>query len=104
MQRKINFNAGPAQLPSEVLHEASIAVKKYRKTGMSILELPHRGAEFLDIIEESKALVRKLCNIGSDHEIMWLQGGGRMQFCMVPMNFLQKGKAAGYIDSGHWAA
>ena len=103
MQQKINFNAGPAQLPPEVIHEAANAVRQYKKTGISILELPHRGNEFLEILEESKALVKKLCGIGDEFEIVWLQGGGRMQFCMIPMNFLTPGKTAGYIDSGHWA-
>jgi phosphoserine aminotransferase len=103
MQQKINFNAGPAALPPEVLHEASKAVRKYDNTGLSILELPHRSKEFLDIIEESKSLVRQLCGIGSDYEVLWLQGGGRLQFCMIPMNFLSDRDSAGYIDSGHWS-
>jgi len=102
MAQKINFNAGPAQLPPEVLHETSIAVRNYKRTGLSILELPHRGKEFLDIIEESKMLVRKLANLDDDYEVLWLQGGGRMQFCMLPMNFLAGGNA-GYLDTGHWA-
>ncbi len=101
--QKINFNAGPAQLPPEVLHEAAQSVKQYKKTGMSVLELPHRGKEFLEILEESKTLVKKLCGIGHEYEVLWLQGGGRMQFCMIPMNFLLAGKNAGYIDSGHWS-
>jgi phosphoserine aminotransferase len=103
MAQKINFNAGPAHMPPEVLYEASAAVRQYKKTGLSILELPHRGKEFLAIIEESKALVKKLCGIGDEYEVLWLQGGGRMQFCMVPMNFAIKDKTAGYIDSGYWA-
>ncbi len=103
MQRKINFNAGPSELPPEVLHEASKAVRKYNNTGLSILELPHRSKDFLDIIEESKGLIRELCGIGAEYEVLWLHGGGRMQFCMIPMNFLPEGGTAGYIDSGHWA-
>ena len=103
-QRKINFNAGPAALPEEVLEQAAAAVRGYGNTGLSILELPHRGTHFLDIIEESKTWVKKLCNLGDEYEVLWMQGGGRMQFCMVPMNFLAQGEMAGYIDSGHWAA
>lgn len=104
MERKINFNAGPAELPGEVLHELSKATLKYKKTGMSVWELPHRGAEFLEILEESKQVVRELCGIGPEYEVMWMQGGGRMQFCMVPMNFLPQNGIASYIDSGSWAA
>lgn len=91
-------------MPAEVLHEAAKAVREYNKTGISILELPHRGKEFLAIIEESKALVKELCAIGPDYEIMWMQGGGRMQFAMLPMNFLTPADTAAYADSGHWAA
>jgi phosphoserine aminotransferase len=104
MKRQINFNAGPATLPEEVLQQAAQAVIEYAGTGLSILELPHRSREFKEIIEESNALVRELCGIDDDYEVIWLQGGGRMQFCMVPMNFLSPGASAGYIDSGKWAA
>lgn len=103
MQKKINFNAGPAELPPEVLHETARAVREYKDTGLSILELPHRSKEFKEIIEESKELVRELCGLTNDHEVLWLQGGARLQFAMLPMNFLPAGGAAGYIDSGHWA-
>ena len=102
--RKINFNAGPAALPPEVLEQASAAMLSYKDTGMSVLELPHRGKAFLEIIEESKALVRELCGLDSTYEVLWMQGGGRMQFAMIPMNLLAGGRSAGYIDSGHWSA
>ena len=103
MQTKINFNAGPAALPPEVLHEAAKAVNKYKKTGLSILELPHRGKEFAEIIAESKQLVRDLCGLDDNYEILWLHGGGRQQFFMIPMNFLPADGSAGYIDSGRWS-
>lgn len=102
-QRKWNFNAGPAAMPEEVLQQAAEAVKDYNGSGLSILEIAHRGKEFASILEESKHLVRELCELNSDYEILWLHGGGRLQFCMVPMNFLSKDTPAGYIDSGHWA-
>lgn len=88
-------------LPQEVLHEASGAIVNYDDTGLSILEIPHRGKYFDAILEESKVLVHELCGLTDDYEVLWLHGGGRLQFCMVPMNFLDG--AAGYIDSGHWA-
>jgi phosphoserine aminotransferase len=103
MQRKLNFNAGPATLPSEVLEEAAEAMREYHNTGISILELYHRGTEFMSLLEESKALVKELCVLGDDYEVLWLHGGGRQQFCMIPMNFLEQGDTAGYIDSGYWA-
>ncbi len=101
---KINFNAGPAALPPEVLQEAAAAVREYKNTGLSILELPHRGAEFLAIIAETKLLVKELCNLNDDYEVVWVHGGGRMVFAMLAMNYLTHNDTAGYIDSGHWAA
>lgn len=101
--QKINLGAGPAKLPQEVLEQAAAAILDYQQSGLSILEIPHRGKLFDAILEESKALVNELCELDNDYEILWLQGG-RLQFSMIPMNFLPKGASAGYIDSGHWAA
>lgn len=99
----INFNAGPAALPQEVLQQASEAVIEYNGSGLSILEIPHRGKLFDDILEESKELVKDLCGLGDDYDVLWLQGGGRLQFAMIPMNFLAENATAGYVDSGHWS-
>jgi phosphoserine aminotransferase len=101
--RKINFNAGPAALPEEVLKEASEAVIDYKDGGLSILEIQHRSKAFDNIIEEATGLVRELSEVGNDYEVLWLHGGGRLQFCMIPMNFLGEQETAGYIDSGHWS-
>ncbi len=100
----LNFDAGPATLPREVLDQAAKAIMEYDNTGLSILEIPHRGALFQAILDEANALVRELLNVEQEYEVLWLQGGGRLQFSMVPMNFLAEGQTAGYIDSGHWAA
>jgi phosphoserine aminotransferase len=101
---KLNFGAGPAILPEEVFREASEAIIEYKGSGMSILEIPHRSKLFDDILEENESFVRELCELKNDYEVLWLQGGGRMQFCMVPMNFLAEGNSAGYLDSGHWSS
>jgi len=103
MKRKLNFNAGPAALPAEVLAQASEAILAYEKSGLSILEIPHRGKEYDAINDESRELVKELCGLNDDHEVLWLHGGGRLQFCMVPMNFMSQQDSAGYIVSGHWA-
>lgn len=103
MERKLNFNAGPAELPGEVLHDVGRAVHHYKRTGLSILELPHRSEEFIEIVDEAGQLVRELCGLGEDYDVMWLHGGGRMQFAMLPMNLLAEGKTAAYIESGLWA-
>ena len=101
---KINFGPGPAALPQDVLQQAAEAVINYDDSGLSVLEIPHRGDLFDNILEESKQLIRELCGIGNDYEILWMHGGGRLQFCMVPMNFLGESETAGYIDSGAWSA
>ncbi len=100
----INFGSGPAALPQEVLQEASEAILDYKNCGLSVLELPHRGELFVDILEEAKWLVKDLCGLGEDYEVLWLHGGGRLQFSMIPMNFLGAEESAGYIDSGFWSA
>ena len=103
-EHKIYFGAGPARLPQSVLEEAAAAALDYNGSGLSILEIPHRGKAFAAILEEANALVLKLCRLREDeYSVMWLQGGGRHQFAMVPMNFLGDDETAGYIDSGHWA-
>lgn len=99
----INFGPGPAALPAEVQEEAAAAVLDYASSGLSILEIPHRGRLFDAILEESKCLVRELAGLDDDYEVLWLQGGGRLQFAMVPMNFLGPGKTAAYLDSDHWS-
>ena len=103
IQRKLNFNAGPAAMPDEVLQEASEAVLEYKNTGVSILELPHRGKEFGEIVAEANSLVKELCELDDNYDVLWLHGGGRLQFCMIPMNFLSDRDSGGYIDSGHWS-
>lgn len=96
----LNFNSGPAALPREVIREAAAAVVDF-KDGLSILEIPHRGADFRAVLEESEQLVLDLLGLDHEYRVLWLQGGGRLQFCMLPLNFLNN--QAGYIETGHWA-
>ena len=90
-------------LPADVLQQAQEAIIGYQHTGMSVLELPHRSAEVAAMIKECNALTLELCNLDDNYEVVWMQGGGRMQFCMIPMNFLADNDTAGFIDSGFWA-
>jgi len=102
--KKINFNSGPGVLPAEVLQQASQAVIEYEDSGISILGIPHRGKYFDAILQESNALVKELCGLDDAYDVLWMHGGGRLQFAMVPMNYLGAGDTAGYIDSGSWSA
>ena len=101
---KINFNSGPAALPREVLEAAAEAVLEYEHTGISILSLAHRSPEFEAILDEARHLTLDILGLDNSYEVIWFQGGGRLQFEMIPMNFLAAQETAAYIDSGHWAA
>lgn len=101
----INFDAGPAALPKEVLQQASEAILNYNESGLSILEIPHRGKLFEAILDEANALSLELLGLdSSEYQAIWMQGGGRLQFSTIPMNFLAEHETAGYIESGHWAS
>lgn len=103
--RKHYFGAGPAALPQVVLEGMSQAILSYADTGISLLSIPHRGPHFMAILEEANHLVLQLAGLSADeYVVLWLQGGGRHQFAMLPMNFLGDTETAGYVDSGHWAA
>ncbi len=104
MRNKHNLNPGPAVLPEPVLAECARAVLELNDTGLSLLEISHRSPEFAEIIEEAETRLRHLMNIPEDYHVLFLQGGARLQFAMIPMNFLSQGKRAGYVDTGIWAS
>ena len=98
-----NFNAGPSVLPKEVFEEASRAVLDFNNTGLSILEIGHRTSLFQPVMEEARALVKELMQLGNDHEVLFLHGGATTQFMQVPMNLLHDNGLAAYTDTGTWA-
>ncbi|MBV8390830.1 MAG: 3-phosphoserine/phosphohydroxythreonine transaminase, partial [Mucilaginibacter sp.] len=101
--KKHNFGAGPCVLAQSVLHRAAEAVEGWDGGGLSILEISHRSSEFEAVVAETERLVRELLSVPDDYSVLFLQGGASMQFCMVPMNFLQGTKgAAAYLDAGHF--
>ncbi|WP_293728214.1 3-phosphoserine/phosphohydroxythreonine transaminase [uncultured Phascolarctobacterium sp.] len=102
MQRAYNFNAGPSAMPLEVLREAQAEFLNYAGTGMSIIEMSHRSAEYAALHAETKELLRRLLEIPNDYEIMFIQGGGSTQFLMTAANFHTK-KYAAYVNTGVWA-
>jgi len=103
VNRVFNFSAGPSTLPLEVLSEVQQEFVDYQGSGMSLVEMSHRGSHFMAVHEEAKALARRVAGCGEEFEILFLQGGATLQFSMVPMNFLAEGAGAGYVDSGSWA-
>ncbi|MEG2122950.1 MAG: 3-phosphoserine/phosphohydroxythreonine transaminase [Clostridium sp.] len=102
MSRVYNFSAGPAVLPEEVLQEAAAEMMDYQGCGMSVMEMSHRSKDFQNIIETAEQDLRELMNIPDNYKVMFIQGGGHMQFAMVPMN-LFKNKVGDYIITGQWA-
>ncbi len=101
MQRVFNFSAGPAILPEAVLQSAAAEMLNYEQTGMSVMEMSHRTRDFEQIIEEAEADLRQLTGMSDDYEVLFLQGGGSMQFAMIPMN-LMRNRKADYIHTGNW--
>lgn len=104
MSKPYNFYSGPAILPEEVLLQAQEAIHNFSGTGLSILEISHRSKEFVEVMDEAIALVKELMQLNADHEVMFLQGGGSMQFCMAPMNLLNENETACYLETGQWAS
>jgi phosphoserine aminotransferase len=103
MSRAYNFSAGPAALPLEVLQQVQQDLVDYKGTGMSVMEMSHRGKDYDAIHNEAKAVFKELTGIGDDYEVCFIQGGGSMQFAMIPMNFLGAGQTADYANEGTWS-
>jgi len=103
-KRASNFNAGPAALPLPVLERVRGELLDYRGTGMSVMEMSHRSAEFEEIIARAEATLRRLMAIPDDYAVLFLQGGGSMQFTMVPMNLFVPGKPVDMLHTGSWTA
>jgi phosphoserine aminotransferase len=103
MSRVFNFSAGPAMLPEEVLKQAASEMTDWRGSGMSVMEMSHRGKEFVSIAEKAVADLRELMNIPDNYKILFLQGGASSQFAMVPMNLLRGKKTADYVNTGQWS-
>ena len=103
MSRVYNFSAGPAVLPEPVLKEVADEMMDYQGTGMSVMEMSHRSPEFQKIIDDAEQDLRDLMKIPENYKVMFLQGGGTLQFSMVPLNLLRSSKKADYIVTGQWA-
>jgi phosphoserine aminotransferase len=104
MSRIFNFSAGPSTLPESVLLKAQEELIDWRGTGMSVMEMSHRGKEFISIAEELKSDLIELLNIPDNYKVLFLQGGATGQFAGIPQNILQgKGKAC-YVNTGAWSA
>ncbi|MCB1304903.1 MAG: aminotransferase class V-fold PLP-dependent enzyme, partial [Leptospiraceae bacterium] len=103
MSRIFNFSAGPATLPVEVLEKARDEFLDFQGSGMSIIEMSHRGKIFDAVHEKSFELMRKVANLPDRFDINYMGGGASTQFALIPMNLSGKGRKAGYINTGSWS-
>ena len=104
MSRVHNFSAGPAAIPEAVLQQAQAELLDFQGTGMSVMEMSHRGKVFMEVAAEAENDFRKLLAIPGNYKILFLQGGGKGEFSLVPMNLLRGKTTADYVNSGHWSA
>jgi phosphoserine aminotransferase len=103
MTRVFNFSAGPGTLPEEVLLQAADEMLDWHGSGQSVMEMSHRGKNFMSIAEEAEADLSKLLSVPESHHVLFLQGGASLQFEMIPMNLIQGRAVADYIHTGEWA-
>ena len=103
MTRAYNFAAGPAIMPQAVLEQAAQEMVDWHGSGMSVMEMSHRGKEFISIANTAEADLRELLAIPANYKVLFVQGGGSLQFAAVPLNFLRGKKSADYINTGEWS-
>jgi len=103
MSRVFNFSAGPGALPEPVLKQAAEEMLDWNGSGMSVMEMSHRGKEFVSIAAEAEANLRKLLNVPGNYKVLFLQGGATGMFSAVPMNLLPEGGKADYVNTGSWS-
>jgi len=104
MSRIYNFSAGPATLPLAVLEQAQQEMTDWHGAGMSVMEMSHRGKEFISIAEKAEADLREVMAIPEHYKVLFLQGGASSQFAMVPLNLMGSVRKADYFDTGAWSA
>lgn len=104
VNRAVNFNAGPATLPLQVLQKVQEELLDYHGEGMSLMEMSHRSKKYDALVVESEALVREIMGFSDDYQTLFLQGGATGQFAAVPLNLCVEGKTVEYIDSGSWSS
>ena len=98
-----NFSAGPAVLPKEVLQQAQAELIDWHGSGMSVMEMSHRGKEFMGIQAQAEADLRELLGIPVNYKVLFLQGGASLQFSMIPLNLLHGKLSADYVNTGEWS-
>ena len=101
--KKHNFSAGPCILPQEVFQQASEAILNFNNTDLSLIEISHRSADFVAVMQYARSLVKDLLAIPEGYSVLFLQGGASLEFLMVPYNLMKEGGKAAYLDTGTWS-
>ncbi len=102
--KKHNFSAGPCILPQQVFKEASSSILNFNNLDLSLIEISHRSADFVAVMEEAVQLVKELLEVPAGYSVLFLQGGASMEFLMVANNLMKVGGKAGYLDTGAWSS
>jgi phosphoserine aminotransferase len=103
MSRVFNFSAGPAALPVEVLEQLRDEMLEWGKSGMSVMEMSHRGKDFVGIAERAEADLRELLAVPANYKVLFLQGGATAQFAAIPLNLTTPDSVADYVNTGAWS-
>ena len=101
--RIFNFSPGPAVLPLEVLEQAQAELLDWHQSGMSVMEISHRGQAFMQVAAEAEADLRELLSIPRNYKVLFLQGGASAQFALVPLNLTAPQSTVDYVNTGHWS-
>lgn len=104
MPKVHNYSAGPCILADEVLQKAAEAVQNFNNLNLSILEVSHRGKDFVEVMENARKLVKEVLNVPEGYQVLFLQGGASLGFYMSAINFMKKDGKAAYIDTGAWSS
>ena len=103
MTRAYNFSPGPATIPEEVLRQAADELLDWRGTGMSVMEMSHRGADYAPVIAEAQADLRTLLAVPDHYRVLFMQGGALAENAIVPLNMMRGKPVADYVDTGIWS-
>src|SRR3972149_5164821 len=104
MARVINFGAGPAMLPRDVLTQVAAEMLDWQGSGMSVMEMGHRSVEYGRILSAAQSDLRALLAIPTNYHVLFLQGGATLQFAMVPLNLMRGGSGGDYVVTGELSA
>jgi phosphoserine aminotransferase len=102
MKRVFNFSPGPAMLPEPVLQRAQAELLDWRDSGMSVMEVSHRGTDFIELAAHAERTFRELLGVPANYKVLFLQGGATLQFAAVPLNIAPVGSVADYVVTGNW--